>query len=193
MRVINWKPLIMLGALAMGTGLAMVASAQQADLPRIPGTPDDTVAKEVRHEIVTYSHYSIFDDIKFRVDQGKVELIGAVTQPYKKSDLGKIVQNVRGVTSVTNDLKVLPLSDMDERLRMQIARAIYSDPSLSTLAYQAIPPIHIIVDNGHVTLEGVVNTVLQKQVAGTRASTTGLSFGPVTNNLVVENPPSKKG
>jgi hyperosmotically inducible periplasmic protein len=193
MRAVNWKRFRMLGALAIGSGLAMAAGAQQTDLPQIPAVPKDTVAKEVRHEIVMYPHYSIFDDIKFRVDQGRVELVGAVTQPYKKSDLGKIVQKVPGVASVTNDLKVLPLSDMDERLRLQIARAIYGDPNLSTLAFQALPPIHIIVDNGHVTLEGVVNTVLQKQVAGMRAGTTGLSFGPVTNNLVVENPPSKKG
>jgi hyperosmotically inducible protein len=82
---------------------------------------------------------------------------------------------------------------MDNRLRMQIARAIYRDPSLSTLGFQALPPIHIIVDSGHVTLEGVVNTELQKQVAGMRASSTGLSFGPVVNNLRVENPPAHQG
>jgi hyperosmotically inducible periplasmic protein len=193
MRAIQWKGCGMLSALAMGTGLAMAAGAQQGDVSQVPGSPDASLAKEVRHEIVTYPHYSIFDDIKFRVDQGKVELIGAVTQPYKKSDLGKIIEKVRGVSSVTNDLKVLPLNNMDEALRMQIARAIYSDQNLSTLAFQAIPPIHIIVENGHVTLEGVVNTVLQKQVAGMRASSTGLSFGPVTNNLVVENPPTKRG
>jgi hyperosmotically inducible periplasmic protein len=180
----------MLATLAVGTGLAIAGSAPQAVLPQ---GPDQGVAKEVRHEIVMYPHFTIFDDIKFQVNQGNVVLEGAVTQPYKKSDLGKIVQKLPGVTSVTNDLKVLPLSPMDDRLRLQIARAIYRDPSLSTLAFQALPPIHIIVDNGHVTLEGVVNNQLQKQVAGMRASTTGLSFGPVTNNLVVENPPAKKG
>ncbi len=193
MRAMNWKRLQVLGAFAIGTGLAVAATGQQAGPPQIPGVPNDTIAKKVRHEIVMYPHYSIFDDIKFRVDQGKVELVGAVTQPYKKADLGKIIQKVPGVTTVTNDLKVLPLSNMDERLRMQIARAIYRDPNLSTLAFQSLPPIHIIVDDGHVTLEGVVNTELQKQVAGMRAGSTGLSFGPITNNLVVENPPSKKG
>jgi osmotically-inducible protein OsmY len=76
---------------------------------------------------------------------------------------------------------------------LRIARAIYSDPALSRYAIQAIPPIHIIVNNGHVTLDGVVNNDLEKQVAGMRASTAGLSFGPVVNNLRVENSSLKKG
>jgi hyperosmotically inducible periplasmic protein len=180
----------MLGALAIGTGIALAGSAPQAALP---GSPDQVLVNKVRHEIVMYSHYTIFDDIKFRVNQGDVELDGAVTQPYKKSDLGKIVQKIPGVTSVTNDLKVLPVSTMDDRLRIQVARAIYRDSTLSTLAYQALPPIHIIVDNGHVTLEGVVNNDMQKQIAGVRASSAGLSFGPIVNNLVVENPAPRKG
>jgi hyperosmotically inducible periplasmic protein len=140
-----------------------------------------------------YPHYTIFDNVSFRVNQGSVELLGAVTQPYKKSDLGKTIEGLRGVAGVKNDLEVLPLSDMDNRLRMQLAHAIYRAPALSTLGFQALPPIHIIVDNGHVTLEGVVNTQLQKQVAGMRASSTGLSFGPVVNNLRVENPPAHQG
>jgi hyperosmotically inducible periplasmic protein len=189
MRPTNVKALGTLGALLFGAGVVM-ADAPQAALPQ---GPDGAIAKEVRHEIVMYSHYTIFDDIKFRVNQGQVELDGAVTQPYKKSDLGKIVQGIPGVISVTNDLKVLPLSTMDDRLRQQVARAIYRDPSLSTLAFQALPPIHIIVDNGHVTLEGVVLNDMQKQIAGIRANSAGLSFGTVTNNLMVENPTPKKG
>jgi hyperosmotically inducible protein len=96
------------------------------------------------------------------------------------------------VASVTNELKVLPLSSHDDRLRLQIARAIYSDPALIRYRNMALPPIHIIVDNGRVTLTGSVNSTLEKQVAGMRASGAGLSFGPVVNNLEVENPPAKK-
>lgn len=140
-----------------------------------------------------YPHFTIFDNVAFRVNQRNVELLGAVTEPYKKSDLGKTVERLPGVAGVRNELEVLPLSNMDNRLRLQIARAIYRDPSLSTLGFQALPPIHIIVDNGHVTLEGVVNTELQKQVAGMRAASTGLSFGPIVNNLRVENPPAHQG
>ena len=151
------------------------------------------LADRVRHEILMYSNYTLWDDISFQVDNGNVSLIGAVSQPYKRSDLQRIVQHIPGVASVTNELKVLPVSFQDDRLRLQVARAIYRDPVLSRYAMGAIPSIHIIVDNGKVTLTGVVNNTMEKQVAGIRASSAGLSFGPVINNLAVENPPAKKG
>jgi hyperosmotically inducible protein len=97
------------------------------------------------------------------------------------------------VAGVTNQLEVLPLSPFDDRLRLQIARAVYGHTALSRYAYQSLPPIHIIVDNGRVTLEGVVNNDMEKQIAGMQASSAGLSFGPVVNNLRVENPKPKKG
>jgi len=103
------------------------------------------------------------------------------------------VQMVPGLTVVTNNLEVLPLSSMDNQLRRQVARAIYSDPTLSRYALGAVQAIHVIVDNGHVTLEGIVNNDFEKQVAGVRASSAGLSFGAVVNNLRVENPSPKKG
>jgi hyperosmotically inducible protein len=179
---------VMISALA-GAGLASAATAPQPIAPQ----SDEALARQVRHEIVMYSNYTIWDNINLRVNDGSVELTGAVSQPYKKSDLGKIVQKVPGVQSVTNQLEVLPLSPMDDRLRLQVARAIFRDPSLSRYAIQAVPPIHIIVDNGHVTLEGVVNNNMEKQIAGMRASSAGLSFGPAINNLRVENEPAKKG
>jgi osmotically-inducible protein OsmY len=188
MRANGLRGLGMVAALLLGTGMAVAGSAPAA-LPQ----SDDAIAKEVRHEVLLYPHYTIFDNLAFRVNQGNVELMGAVTEPYKKSDLGRMVERLPGVNRVTNAIEVLPLSNMDNRLRLEIARAIYRDPSLSTLGFQALPPIHIIVDNGHVTLEGVVNTELQKQVAGMRAASSGLSFGPVTNNLRVENPPARQG
>jgi hyperosmotically inducible periplasmic protein len=148
--------------------------------------------KGVRHEILMYSNYTLWDDISFRVDNGNVSLLGAVSQPYKKSDIERIVQHIPGVASVTNEIKVLPLSMQDDRLRLQVARAIFRDPALSRYAMGAVPAIHIIVDNGKVTLTGAVNNALEKQVAGMRASAAGLSFGPVVNNLTVDNPPAKK-
>ena len=157
-----------------------------------PGS-DAALAQQVRHEIVTYPYFSIWDDISFRVNNGSVELDGAVSQPYKKLAIEKMVKQTPGVTSIDDRLEVLPLSNMDDRLRLQIARAIYSDPTLSRYAIQAVPPIHIIVDNGHVTLTGVVNNTLEKQVAGARAATVGLSFGPITNNLRVEVPSAPRG
>ncbi len=171
-------------ALLVGAGVMGAATHESA---AAPGNDTD-LAKQVRHEIVMYPYYSIWDDISFRVNNGQVELMGAVNQPFKKADIQRIVQHVPGVTSVTNDLKVLPLSSFDDRLRLQVARAIYRDPVLSRYALQAVGPIHIIVDNGHVTLTGVVSTETEKNIAGIRASGAGLSFGSVTNNLQVENP-----
>ena len=177
---------VMLAAtLLLGTGIASAATKDHG-----PYTDADLAAK-VRHEILMYSRYSIWDNVNFRVNDGNVALLGEVSQPYKKTDLARIVQHVPGVASVTNDLAVLPLSNFDNQIRLQVARAIYRDPVLSRYGIQAIPPIHIIVDNGHVTLEGVVNSQMEKNVAGIRAGAAGLSFGPVVNNLRVENPAHK--
>jgi hyperosmotically inducible protein len=167
------------------------AAASTKNFAAVPKT-DAEIARQVRHEILMYPRYTLWDDINFRVANGGVELLGAVSQPFKKDDLGRIVQRVPGVTSVTNELKVLPLSPNDDRLRLQVARAIYGDSALFRYRFMAVPPIHIIVDNGHVTLTGTVGSEMEKQIAGIRASGAGLSFGPVVNNLVVENPPAPK-
>jgi|ERR1017187_530320 hyperosmotically inducible protein len=171
----------------------LVATAMAADKgnPKAPLTGAD-LEKGVRHGILMYPKYTLWDDISFRIDNGNVELFGAVSQPYKKSDIEHIVQRIPGVASVTNEIKVLPLSRQDDQLRLQVARAIFRDPMLSRYSMGAVPSIHIIVDNGHVTLTGAVNNTVDKQVAGMRASGAGLSFGPVINNLTVDNPPAKK-
>jgi len=185
------KPTI-LGRFLMAAALLASAAGASTKGPTAGPRTDADLAKQVRHEVLMYSRYTIWDDVSFRVANGSVALTGAVNQPYKKSDLGRIVQGIPGVASVTNELKVLPLSPNDDRLRLQVARAIYSDSALARYRMMAVPPIHILVDNGHVTLTGVVNNALEKQVAGMRASGAGLSFGPVVNNLEVENPPAKK-
>jgi hyperosmotically inducible protein len=164
-------------------GIAAAASSSAAG-----PVADATLEQQIRHEILMYPRYSIWDDISFRVRNGQVELFGAVNQPFKKSDLARIVQRVPGVTSVADQVRVLPLSNFDDRLRIQVARAVYGDPVLNRYAMQAVGPIHIIVENGHVTLTGMVNSELEKNVAGMRASGAGMSFGAVTNQLQVENP-----
>ena len=173
---------------------ALFASAAVASHKTVPAGPvtDDQISKSVRHEVLMYPRYTLWDDINFRINKGSVELTGAVTQPYRKDDLGRIVKDIPGVETVTNNLTVLPLSPEDDRLRMQVAHAIFRDPSLSRYAMGAIPSIHIIVDNGHVTLTGEVMNTMDKQIAGMRASSAGLSFGPVQNDLRVENAPAKK-
>jgi hyperosmotically inducible protein len=173
--------------LVASTGVLGAANKDKAPAPQ----GDDAVAQRVRHEVLMYPYYSIWDDVSFRVANGQVELMGAVNQPFKKSDIEHIVQKVPGVTSVADEIKVLPVSDFDDRLRLQIARSIYGDPVFLQYRNMALPPIHIIVDNGHVTLAGWVNSDLEKQVAGMRANA-GLSFGTIVNNLQVEHPAPKK-
>jgi len=173
-------------AAALLAGAAAASTEGSANLPQ----SDSGIAKNVRHEVLMYPHYSVWDDISFRVAGGNVSLTGEVNQPFKKQDIERLVRKVPGVASITNEIKVLPLSSMDDRLRLQVANAIYRDPILVQYGMMAIPPIHIIVENGHVTLTGMVNSDMEKQIAGMRAASS-LSFGPVVNNLVVEHPARK--
>jgi hyperosmotically inducible protein len=177
----------MAAALLAGAGVAGAADNHNAGKLQT----DAALIKGVRHAIVMYPRYSIFDDINFQVENGTVRLEGVVTQPFKKSDIDKIVRNVAGANQVQDDIRVLPLSPNDEQLRLRVARAIYADPSMTKYAIQAMKPIHVIVENGHVTLDGVVATDFDKQIAGTRAASAGMSFGPIVNNLQVENPSKK--
>lgn len=153
----------------------------------IPGQAGETrIAQEVRHQLVMLPYYGIFDDLAFSVAGSTVTLVGQVTRPTLKSDAGNVVKRIEGVTSVINNIEVLPLSPMDDQIRVAEYRAIYGDPTLSTrYAYRALPSIHIIVKNGHVTLEGVVATQADKNLINVRANGVPNVFS-VTNNLQVE-------
>jgi hyperosmotically inducible protein len=177
----------MAAALLVGAGMAAAAGKQAAAKPET----DAALANSVRHEIVMYGKYSIWDDVGIEVSNGTVHLTGVVTQPYKKADMDRLARNVAGAAQVQDDIRVLPLSPNDDRLRLRIARAIYGDPTMTRYAVEPLKPIHILVENGHVTLTGIVASEFDKQIAGTRASTAGMSFGPIVNRLVVENPATK--
>lgn len=172
----------------LGLTAACAAALAMAKPPANAVYTDSDLTAKVVHEIRMYSRYTIWDNINVRVENGNVELMGEVSQPFKKADLQRIIDHIPGVKSTTNDLRVLPLSNFDDQLRVRVARAIFRDPVLSRYGMEALPPIHIIVENGHVTLEGVVSTTMEKNVAGIRANTAGLSFGQVDNRLRVENP-----
>jgi osmotically-inducible protein OsmY len=144
------------------------------------------ILEQARKDVVTYYAYTIFDGIQLEADGNSLVLKGQVTQPYKKSDLGNILAHIKGVTNFQNDLEVLPVSNFDDHLRLSIARAIYRDPYFIHYAVQAVPPIHIIVDNGNVTLEGVVATKMDKIKAEMAARTAAPSFA-FTNMLRVEH------
>lgn len=140
--------------------------------------------KEVRHQLVMLPWYSVFDNLAFRVDGDKVTLMGQVTRPTLKSDAEGVVKRVEGVASVKNEIEVLPLSPMDDQLRRAVYRAIYSEPSLSRYGFQAVASIHIIVKNGNVTLEGIVDNETDRNLANLRANQVPNVFS-VKNNLVV--------
>ena len=140
---------------------------------------------EVRHQLVLLPYYSVFDNLAYRVDGEKVTLTGQVTRPDIKDDAGKTVKGIEGVESVDNQIQVLPPSPMDDQIRRAEFQAIYSFPSLQRYGDMAVAAIHIIVDNGHVTLEGVVNSDADKDTAGIRANTVPNVFA-VTNNLRVQ-------
>jgi hyperosmotically inducible periplasmic protein len=149
------------------------------------GSGNNRISKEVRHELVMLPYYSVFDNLAFKVDGSTVTLVGQVSRPSLKSDAENVVKKVEGVSRVVNNLEVLPTSPMDDQIRRAEFRAIYSHPTLSKYAWGAVPPIHIIVKNGHVTLEGVVANQMDKQIAGVRANSVPGVFS-VTNNLRVE-------
>jgi len=170
-------------------GLILVASA--ALIAADPGsTPTNKLAKEVRHELVMLPYYNVFDNLAFRIDGRKVTLLGQVVRPTLKSDAGNVVKSIEGVESVDNQIEVLPLSPNDDRIRMALYRAIYGQTTLQRYGLQAVPPIHIIVKNGQVTLEGVVANATDKNVANIQANGVSGVFS-VTNNLRVEGDGTK--
>jgi hyperosmotically inducible protein len=155
--------------------------------PYVNGAPNEgRLLQEVRHQLVMLPYYGVFDDIGFNVNGGNVTLVGQVTQPVLKDDAGRAVKKVEGVTNVTNNIEVLPLSPNDDNIRRGVYRAIYGDPALSTrYGFRALPSIHIIVKNGHIRLEGVVANEADRNLAGIRANGVPGAFS-VDNQLRVE-------
>lgn len=153
---------------------------------RADDVTEQQILEKARHEILMYYAYGIFDNVNLAAQGNKLVVSGQVTQPFKKSDIGSFLTRVRGVATVDNNLEVLPVSLFDDRLRLAVARAIYGDPFFVYYGNQALPPIHIIVKNGNVTLEGVVATQLDRTKAEMAARLAGLSFS-VVNNLRLDH------
>jgi hyperosmotically inducible protein len=143
------------------------------------------ILTQARKEIVTYPFYSIFDWIVLEAQGNDLTVSGQVTEPFKKTDIGNFLAHVRGVADLKNNLQVLPLSDYDRGLRIAVARAIYGDPYFVNYADQALPSIHIVVDNGNVTLEGVVNSEVDRAKAQDDARFAA-TFLSLKNDLRVE-------
>ena len=178
-------------AFVMVAGLGVEANASKQELkaalldPEGPAQGSQWLERKVRHELVMLPYYSVFDNLSYRVDGSRVELFGEVSRPTLKSDAERVVARIEGVETVVNHIEVLPVSPNDDRIRMAVYRVIFRDTALQRYGMGAVPPIHIIVKNGDVTLEGVVADEMDRNIANIRANGVSGVFS-VTNNLVVE-------
>ncbi|HEY1240289.1 MAG TPA: BON domain-containing protein [Bryobacteraceae bacterium] len=189
--------LIIVSALSLGWGWAAKNDKAEDHNDAFMNGPanESQIAKQVRHALLTLPYYSVFTDLAFKVDGSVVTLQGACPPepPWNiKKDAESAVKNVIGVTQVINNIRELPLSPMDWQIRRAVAQAIYGESQIGTrYGFQALPSIHIIVDNGHVTLEGVVDNQFDDTLIKTRANQVPNVFS-VTDNLVVLNKGKKK-
>jgi hyperosmotically inducible protein len=186
--VITMKKSLLLTFLVSVLAISMVA---QGNREALSPKGIDRIVKEVHHELVMLPFYGVFDNLAYKVDpDGTVTLLGQVSRPTLKSDAENVVKRIEGVEKVVNNIEVLPTSINDDNIRRAVYRAIYGNSVLSQYQLRAIPPIHIIVKNGNVTLEGVVARAMDKQVAGIQANGVSGVFS-VTNNLQVEEEEKK--
>ena len=148
---------------------------------------EERITREVRHELLMLPYFDVFDYIAFRVDGSTVTLLGQVVRPSLKSDAENAIKHIEGVEKVDNQIEILPPAPMDDGLRIRLYRAIYGYPALEKYALGVQKPIRIIVKNGRVTLEGVVDNETDKNLAGLRANSVPGIFS-VTNNLQVVPP-----
>ena len=150
-----------------------------------PARMQDRISREVFHELVTLPQLTIFDNLQYKVDGSKVTLMGQVRDAILKDSAEKSVKHIEGVDSVNNQIEILPTSSNDDRIRRDVARALFNDERLFRYSMGSLPPIHIIVKNGHVTLEGTVNSQADKDAANLRANGVAGVFS-VDNHLQVQ-------
>jgi hyperosmotically inducible periplasmic protein len=171
--------------------VAAATLAAQTASPKKPAIsqekPDLSLSREIHHLLLALPFYSVFDSINFTLDGHKVTLTGQVVRRALKEHAEASIKSIEGVSLVVNQIEVLPPSPSDDDLRDAVYRAIYEDGTLARYAIQNIPPVHIIVKNGAVTLEGFVDTASDKNLAATRAGTVA-TVQKVKNDLVVVHP-----
>lgn len=172
-------------ALAASSG----AIAQNQKNPPQKGTEryEAWLQQEVRHQLLLLPYYTVFDQLGYSVNGYTVTLTGAVVNPTLKSDADGAVKHIEGVEKVDNQIHVLPNSSMDNQIRRAEYRKIYSQPTLSRYGLGNLQSIHILVENGHVTLTGYVDNESDKNVANIQANSVPNVFS-VKNDLVVQNP-----
>jgi hyperosmotically inducible periplasmic protein len=184
----RWAMLLFLLPLTLASAGGAFAAAREKQQAPAPNSAnyETWLTKEVRHELVILPFYSVFDNLQYQVEGAKVTLLGQVSRPELKSDAESAVRHIEGVEGVDNQIQVLPLSAFDDRIRRAEYRAVYSFPGLQMYSLRSVAAIHIIVDDGHVTLEGVVARQADKDEANIVANGVPGVFS-VTNNLRVDN------
>jgi hyperosmotically inducible protein len=161
--------------------LLLVGSLSVAATPR---AEQQRTMDKVRKQLVTLPYYGVFDNLAYKVDGATVTLYGQVVKPITRQDAEKRVSRIEGVDRVVNNIEVLPLSGIDDSIRLRAYRTIFRTGGLYRYAMGANPSIHIIVKNGHLTLEGVVSNELDSRLANIAATGVPGVFS-VTNNLRV--------
>ena len=175
------KLVTMIATLVIG---AFTASGATAATPSSP--PQGRIAKQVRHELLTLPYYGVFDNLAYKVDGNTVTLYGQVVHASTRSDAAARVSRLAGVSRVVNNIEVLPLSSMDNSIRLRTFRAIARMGGLNRYMMGANPSIHIVVNHGQVSLEGVVDSSADRQLAYMAANQVSGVFS-VTNNLRLES------
>jgi hyperosmotically inducible protein len=165
-----------LAAITIGAYTASAATTQDQ------AVNEQALNKKVHHALVMNPWYGVFDNITYQLNGTQVVLSGQVVLSATKSDAEKSVQHVAGVTEVVDNIQVLPVSNFDNQIRRAEFRRIFSGDTLGRYAMGAVPSIHIIVNNGHVTLEGTVMNQMDANIARIRANEVPGVFS-VTNNL----------
>ncbi|HXG65104.1 MAG TPA: BON domain-containing protein [Blastocatellia bacterium] len=151
-----------------------------------PDRADAQIAADIAKEIRSFVFFDIFDWVEGEVKDGVVTLKGAVRESWRRSDYERLAETVEGVKEVRNEIRVLPVSILDDEIRVAVARQIYGDPMFARYANRSLPPIHIIVENGRVTLKGAVATPLERQVVESKVRS-GVLAMDVMNDLKVES------
>ena len=152
----------------------VLVAALVAARPAVAQISDRDLGEKVAESIRNYSKFSIFDDVNIGIDNRNVVLTGKVTAPNKKDDIGRRVAKIDGIRSLRNDIDVLPVSQVDARLRALAADRIYNYPAFWRYAQLADPPIHIIVEHQRITLTGIVDSQVDKMLASSRLDFTGV-------------------
>ena len=181
MKGIRSKVIAVLATLAIGTAGAFAGTPAGSK----NSEQSASTYKEIRKKLVTLPYYGVFDNIAFKVDGNTVTLFGQVIRPSTRQDAARRVAKIEGIDRVVNNIEVLPLSSFDDSIRARTYRAVFSTGGLYRYAQGANPSVHIIVNRGRVTLEGVVATKMDRQLAYVAANGVNGVFS-VTNNLRVE-------